>query len=77
MIDKINANTKIKPKIKEKIIQALNKRLSKLPAQRQKIIKRDLDLFSKQLDNLKKKNKINTKGYNSLIKSINMLRKTL
>ncbi len=76
-IDKINANTKMKPKIKEKILQALNKRLAKLPAQRAKFIERNLASFNKNLENLKKKNKITIEGYNSLIKSINILRKTL
>jgi len=76
-IDKINANTKIKPKAKEKILKAFNKRLAKLPAQRAKFIERSLAMFNKNLENLKKKNKISIEGYNSLIKSINMLRKTL
>jgi len=76
-IDKVNANAKIKPKAKEKILQALNKRLAKLPIQRAKFIDRNLDSLSKNLENLKKKNKITSEGYNSLIKSINILRKTL
>jgi len=77
LIDKISANVKIKPKAKEKILQALNKRLAKLPARRAKFIERDLDSFNKNLENLKKKNKITIEGYNSLIKSINILRKFL
>ena len=77
LIDKINANAKIKPKAKEKILQALNKRLVKLPIQRAKFIERDLGSFSKNLENLRKKNKININGYNALIKSINILRKTI
>jgi len=77
LIDKINANTKLKPKAKEKILQALNRRLAKLPTQRAKFIKRNLASFNKNLENLKKKNKINIDGYNALIKSINILRKIL
>ena len=77
LIDKINANTKIKLKAKEKILQAMNKRLAKFPAQRAKFIERNLASFTKNLENLRKKNKISIEGYNSLIKSINMLRKTL
>ena len=76
-IDKINANTKIKLKAKEKISQAPNKRLAKLPVQRAKIIEHSLTSFSKNLENLKKKNKINTEGYNLLIKSIKILIKIL
>jgi len=76
-IDKISANTKIKPKIKEQLLKALNKRLDKLSVQRAKYIQRDLASFNKNLENLKKKNKINIEGYNSLIKSVYILRKTL
>lgn len=76
-IDKISANTKIKPKVKEQLLKVLNKRLDKLSVQRAKYIERDLASFNKNLENLKKKNKITIEGYNSLIKSINILRKIL
>jgi pimeloyl-ACP methyl ester carboxylesterase len=77
MIDNVNANAGLKPEVKANMIRALNKRLAKLPAQRQKIIKKSLDLFNKHLDNLKRRNKITADGYNSLIKTINILKKTL
>jgi pimeloyl-ACP methyl ester carboxylesterase len=73
-IEKINSDNKLKPKAKEKRLAALNKQLEEIEKNRQKAIDHDLELLEKRLNIIKKKNRINSQGYDIIIKDVNSLK---
>lgn len=77
LIQQAQDNEKLKPKAKEKILQALNKRIEEIAKQRQKAIERNLDWLERKLNAMETRGVINQNGYDVIISDINYLRNNL
>ncbi|MFH1822767.1 MAG: hypothetical protein ABH830_03630 [Patescibacteria group bacterium] len=67
-------NSKIKDKAKEKIINALNKRLEKTLENKKETIEKELNNFEKKIDKLLEQDKINQAGYDIINNDIYFLK---
>ncbi|MDD5528269.1 MAG: hypothetical protein PHO56_04875 [Patescibacteria group bacterium] len=76
-IQEAKSNSKLSAKAKEKLIATLNKELAELKKNRSKIIKLDLAIFEKTLNEAKKSNYLNQAGYDIIKSDLEYLKNNL
>lgn len=77
LIEKIQANSKLTDKQKQKLIDQYNKKLDILEKNKAKAIDRSLGIIVRLLDAAKRQNQLNQLGYDIIISDINYLRENL